>query len=230
MRRRQFQLQTAMLLGLPEGQVDMRTRGLAAAEIDLLKSGPRGVHAAHLTPAEASMIVLSLVSMNARDGAKIAAKASQLQFVPHPEAPNAFFGVDDTRQVTLGAALALALKHSTELTWLRLDVACDGSWANFVVPYNGKPLELMFEVDARKAAELYLADPAKYRSDARYRQGHSYGVAAPMVQLLGSWLADQSAAGDGQPLDCEALTSETIAEMIVRLTAQTVPAAARSRH
>lgn len=73
MRSRQLQELLARELGRPLGEIDKRCRGLRSD--GLIESGPRGLGAPDLSPEDAALHLLSMVSRRATDALDVARKA-----------------------------------------------------------------------------------------------------------------------------------------------------------
>ncbi len=213
MRVRELEVMLAKALGYPLGQIDQRMRPLR--ENGLVPMGGHGLHAPDIEPVHAAVMLLQLVSLRAADAFAAGHTAMNLEFVPVPGSTNAFFGVDETRRLTLGAALAWLLTDPVA-KWHRVEVSCNGRRAWVTIEHQGAPLDLVFVQDREAVARLVAGDSKIYQRQGAADMGHRFVLGVGMVKQIGLKVRGEAApatAGgvDATTLEFRRLLDEAIA-------------------
>lgn len=182
MRVRELEMMLAKTLNYPAGQIDQRMRPLR--EGGILPMGGHGLHAPNIEPIHAALMLLQLVSLRASDAGPIGHAAMNLELVPVPGAPNAFFDVDDSQRVTLGAALALLIMHP-DLEWQQVEVACDGGRAWLTITWREELIKLVFAKDPASVSSVVGGKIERYRNQGAADIGHRFVMGAGQVKQIG---------------------------------------------
>jgi len=195
MRARELQATLAARTEYAAGEIDQRTRHLY--QMSLIRSGPRGVHAPHMEPLEAALILLCLVARRPTEAGQVMARAMDLAPVLPPNVTAWPF--DTLRSLTEFLMLPLS-GHGGIVN--RIEVLCDGSMAWVEFTQAGLNLRVLFTDRTDIVARLSGGASVYDETGAMYA-GHRLVLTGALLDQLALELAHDATGYVVEPQQVE---------------------------